>query len=1283
MFDKVSIRPILVGLAITAFILLGLAADSSTAAGQYVQLPEPAFSQAMRIALPEERQGTEAVSCTDTACPTAPTGLDKCVDRAKFCVYYTTASISQSEAEWAADTVEYYWDRFVELGFGEPKYSGHLEVQLLDIPGDCNGGSGWYGNYITTYAGCFDVTLFAQKVLGHELTHRLQYAHDTSAGAPINTKFLKEGTARATEDNWFTEIDHWAAALSHSSFNTEANNYLLSTENDITSIPMRYKSALWWKYAMEQYGTDPHEPELGIDFVQDVYDQATAGYAHIAGVNRALSGTGFTFDMSFKDFGAAIWIKDLAGAPSKYNFIDEEEAGNPAVYGPLAPHEGGTIQVGTTATWNNQPISMYSLHYYRANVGADCPIVTAAFHRDDAGPAFYHIVTQDGDVFLSHMEGSGSDWSQSFVGSSPSDIVAIVGSLENSSQVDVSLACADPVLTIQMPNSGAVARVQPSTKFLAQLLVTNGSPAGPVVAGLDNSMFTAQVGGAESSVVGGGFIQEQYWLLIQAPEGLPDDTYDLEISLNDPGTGTPLATATNADSVVYTIEHTDQALVIDRSGSMGVGSPTRLSAAQDAATFYVDVSRDGDGLTVVPYESDVNPPAFAMDEVDNSVRAAARAFINALTPGTLTSIGDGMAEAFDQLKSSTTGNSLCSFVLLSDGMENETLFWSDVRDDVIDLGCPVTTIAFGPESNETLMQEIASDTGGLYFYNDVYVSAAGVQSTAAPADMKLDLGNTYEYAQAFAEDRQRLLAEKGTIYPGKVDETKHAVLVDKTVSEAVFSLDWYGPSYANLELILYDPDGKEYTRDTPGYSFAGGVNHHVGYRINKPVTGEWQLVVRDLKSDIAEIPYQVIVSGQSLITLELLLPDRFGMDYLTGNRVPIYAILSSDGPLPQALVEALVTSRDGTESLVPMYDDGQHDDGSADDGLYGGIYTIVNQADKVNPSPIEKCQFCPEGIDEGSYRVLGRATGKNFYREAMGAFSVKASPDENQNRLPDAWEKEFGLSDPEGDPDHDKLNNYAEYMHGTDPLDPDSDDGGENDGSEVARVKDPLDPADDGIHRPDYLQVQPLNKAVVLHFDLKPEYSFVRLFRRFGPSGDWSQVYFGLPEKGIVTDTLEINDSQYFYYLEAGKILSTSNDEPTDGSTAATEIVASILVSEGVTPSKDPVLPEAHVLINQGALATISRQVSLTFAPYEKEAGDPDSFGDITEVMLSNSPDFSGATWQAFGQGIAWTLDVELFEEAHVYARFKDSSSNLSAGIETASILYAKITHYLPAIFRQ
>ena len=172
---------------------------------------------------------------------------------------------------------------------------------------------------------------------------------------------------------------------------------------------MRYKSCLWWKYAMEQYGTTVGEPWLGIDFVYQVYQQNSAGYSGIGAVNRALNvlGAGTSFDQAFKQFAVANWTKDLTGVPdASYNYIDEDEAGNPGPYGPLTPNAGGTIQVGTPARGPTQWTDRYGIRYYEADIGATCPVVSASFVHDD-GPSFYHVVTQNGTAFNTHVQGGG------------------------------------------------------------------------------------------------------------------------------------------------------------------------------------------------------------------------------------------------------------------------------------------------------------------------------------------------------------------------------------------------------------------------------------------------------------------------------------------------------------------------------------------------------------------------------------------------------------------------------------------------------------------------------------------------------------------------------------------------------------------------------------------------------------------------------------------------------------------------------------------------------------
>ena len=438
------------------------------------------------------------------------------------------------------------------------------------------------------------------NVFGHELYHQVQLSDPTDGDDDYGTNNLDalwfhEGTARSIEDKVFEILDHWPTALSAPfSYNKEVNEYMVATNNDVTSDGMRYESALWWTYFSEQCGSNIHETRRGVDAFGALWNAALTA-DDIAALNNALGSLGCPgFNTMFTDFIAALWMKDLAGlVDPKFNFIDEDEVGNPAPYGPLVPVDGGTIDSLTSATWNNQAISRYGATYFMASPDpGDCPVVTADFHNDGTGPAFYHVITDVSGILITHVKGSGTDWTQSFLNNGISTILAAVGSTSASSQVDVTFSCADPVIDIKLPNSVAVAYAGPHDdpgKILAQVLVTNGNPTAPVVAGLIHSDFSAEINNVAATITSGGFIQEQYWLVIQAPGQTTDGTYNLEVFLDS-------ATDTNTNSVLYDVDNIDYALVIDRSGSMF--SDGKMDAAQDAANFYVDITRDADGLAV-------------------------------------------------------------------------------------------------------------------------------------------------------------------------------------------------------------------------------------------------------------------------------------------------------------------------------------------------------------------------------------------------------------------------------------------------------------------------------------------------------------------------------------------------------------------------------------------------------------------------------------------------------------------------------------------------------------
>ncbi|HZE17013.1 MAG TPA: choice-of-anchor X domain-containing protein, partial [Mycobacterium sp.] len=451
--------------------------------------------------------------------------------------------------------------------------------------------------------------------------------------------------------------------------------------------------------------------------------------------------------------------------------------------------------------------------------------------------------------------------------------------------------------------------------------------------------------------------------------------------------------------------------------------------------------------------------------------------------------------------------------------------------------------------------------------------------------------------------------------------------------------------------------------------------------IPDPEAGKWKLHVRVVETADKLIPYRVLVSAQSSLTLHLLLPGMYGAKLETGDEVPIVAFLSDRSPIAGAIVSATITGpqceRQFTWTNLPLFDDGEHGDGNAEDGVYANLFTRVNCAEVAWP-PTEGDVKPSQPDDEGAYSVLVRATSPKFQREAKGAFAVLEGADDDKDSIPDAWEKEHGVSDPQGDPDPDRdsLNNYLEYLNGTDPNDSDTDDGGENDGSEVnSSGHDPLDPADDGIKPPDFLQVTPFDGKVRLLYDVKPGYALMRLWRATLPGGAWNPLGDGLKPTGIYTDTAT-NDTKYHYLLAAEGASMLQAAGPT----------SALVESEAVTPSEDPVPPQAWIVIDDGAPVTYDRDVTLSFVPWEYEEGDPDGFSDIAWYKVSNDPSFAGVEWRPITadepahERVDWVLGGEMNSVNRVYVRFRDVNLNESVGTEVGSIYYQQPTIYLPLV---
>jgi Ca-activated chloride channel family protein len=192
-------------------------------------------------------------------------------------------------------------------------------------------------------------------------------------------------------------------------------------------------------------------------------------------------------------------------------------------------------------------------------------------------------------------------------------------------------------------------------------------------------------------------------------------------------------------------------LAIDTSLSMQATdiAPTRLDAAIDGATSFVDEIPDGIEVGLVSFDSDARLLVSPTTDHD-SVRAA----IGTLTTNARTATGEGVYTSLDAVQAAladeagTGGDTVpAAIVLLSDGVETVGRSVDSATQAAKEAKVPVSTIAYGTPTGtvtiegETLpvpadtrtMSAVADATGGTYFeattageLQDVY---ADIQTT--------------------------------------------------------------------------------------------------------------------------------------------------------------------------------------------------------------------------------------------------------------------------------------------------------------------------------------------------------------------------------------------------------------------------------------------------------------------------------------------------------------------------------------------------------------------------
>ncbi|NOZ49947.1 MAG: VWA domain-containing protein, partial [Chloroflexi bacterium] len=1196
----------------------------------------------------------------------------------------------------AAGNPNGYHNGYTNLGFRTPDFGGtprQVDVYDCSQHGGCDSGNAPADRInmpATSYISQSEPCL--RLVIGHELFHHVQYAYITFNKWSAWGNMPVEGTARLMQDKIYSDIDANAGCIT---YRGQVNAFLGSPNQTIWNAS--YSSALFWNYLTEQLGTTVGEPNIGTDFIETFWANARNNNSS-PDVPANMRRTIHDFDVSeslenaFHDFTIANVAKDLdvsgLNDATKYRYVDEND-GSSGSYNQVKRRWSGNIppQRGPDA----ESVVRWGARYYEATIGGDCNGIVG--FRSTGEQAAYSLLAIKGADTVDRLDKSvGTEFARSFIQRSVDPytrLIAVVAGLGDDADFSYTFACGQADLVILDPtvtHQAYVGDPGDPDPFLIRLRVAGPAALGtPSVQGLEPSDFQVWVDGESPAnvapVLSGAYVQGDYWLVAQAPTKAAAGVYSLRVRLGN------LGADTKAGVVNYEKQILDQVLVIDRSGSMlSPAASPKLNAAKNAAGLFVDAARSDDKIGVVSFGGDdVEPNDDAkleaqLKDVTDANRTAAKNAITSLNtvPAVLTSIGDGLEKARNEfvVRGSALGEDW--IVLLSDGMENEAAFWTDIRAAILAAGIKVQSIALGPYADQALMQAIATDTGGIYYYVDVAPGTLAAQDASASGNLPNRLADAYASSNEVIRRHERIYETTGTVNRGATNN--HVIaLHEGGVEDGIFSINWNDAASA-INVRITRPDGSPVSDGVHGVRIFKSSTHYVA-QVGAMAAGNWKVEIDGVRGTT---DYMLILSGRNRQGAHMRL--YFGQyhddselyarngRFLRGLPMPILAALyDNKGAIPGAKVMASVEHPDGTTMDLPLWDDGNHGDGDAGDGIYGNLYTRTT-AFSLSGLPDDPRSVMPQ---RGSYNVRVDAAGRDnrgdsFNRIRKSAFQIfegesekQTDPDADDDGMPTRYERLHACLAPftpdgDKDPDRDGLLSIEEWKLGTDPCDADTDDGGENDGSEVGRRANPLDPRDDALPRPLDIEVINWHPDHMPPLDLRPNsnlirypanaaYEGIRLYRATRPDGPFTLIdLFRTEPTALYRDTGLRNGVLYFYYIEGVDSLGRSS--------APSPIFSGM-------PEADPVPPIGHITLDLGRYLTTSTRVTLNL-------GTDDD--DVTEMIISNRSDFADAKWQPFQPEVPWELNPlparhlsaaqnsETQSFATVYVKFRDRTGNES-----------------------
>jgi plastocyanin len=491
-------------------------------------------------------------------------------------------------------------------------------------------------------------------------------------------------------------------------------------------------------------------------------------------------------------------------------------------------------------------------------------------------------------------------------------------------------------------------------------------------------------GQSPSSVFPGSNVGNHYWVWVTPPTKSSAGCHDLEVTLF--GTLTDMET----NAVCYgttAIAPQDMVLTIDKSGSMSWDD--KMDSTKSAAEYFVTAAAIGDMIGAVAFSETANLEFPLTTITGTATKDNVDVAIGGLTAFGTTAMGPGMQMADMQLTMNGGAGHRRTIVLLSDGKENETPYWSNIS-NTVPTSTTIHTVALGPDGDpdEDLLSSTAAKFNGNYYR--VTTGGSSLLQALTLNELSNELANVYRSAAEKTYGWERLWEASGEV--GGFCQTEilthsHRVYVEQGLSEVIFAMHWDSVEIGEPTLTLTRPDGTMVDPGDPDVIEHRRVQStfdtgHEQYRVSGQ-DGHWTVTIAGYLDGCSE--YIVMAEGRSKNNLDLLSPTP-GQHVGFCQDVPLMAsFLGSTYPISGAMVMAELVGplTGGGPQTLQLFDDGEHGDGQADDGMYGNTFV-----------PCPGLMQSGDGVGSYQVRVTANGTtaaGEPITRSVLGAYYATAS----------------------------------------------------------------------------------------------------------------------------------------------------------------------------------------------------------------------------------------------------------------------------------------------------